>query len=413
MTMSTQKVKADSEPQEPQPRQRFRGSKGKIRSLAVGTIVLLVVGLILVTRAGQEAPRPSNESSTGTPAYSSAESVATRFLQAYGAFNEERAITYLAADTDISGLMEAVGAENVNGTLKELRLLTSFLEAQRYEQMLNSCDRTGSSSSGTAVRCTFDFHLFGSDETGLGPFHGSFFDLTVRDGEIVRASKHWGIKKFSPQVWEPFADWVSATYPRDAAVMYTDGAYDYARLSERSMRLWEQRIRDYVVVERAPTSDEAAPDLTAGRAVDADQKVVELTDRNIRDLTPGVPAPKAPYLIDLSTREMTRLPEAIIRSLGTGRFILSGNPDLAIDARDRCRFLANADGTDKRIITGWTASPSGAWSPDSTRIVAAGDPEPPFPIVVVDAMTGEVSKVADGPATAAIWLNEHTLLVDA
>jgi Tol biopolymer transport system component len=79
---------------------------------------------------------------------------------------------------------------------------------------------------------------------------------------------------------------------------------------------------------------------------------------------------------------------------------------------DRCRFLVDVDGTDTRIISGWTATPSGAWSPDGTRIVLAGDSEPPFPIMVVDAATGEALTVADRPATAAIWLDDHTLLVD-
>jgi hypothetical protein len=46
------------------------------------------------------------------------------------------------------------------------------------------------------------------------------------------------------------------------------------------------------------------------------------------------------------------------------------------------------------------------------RLVLAADPEPPFPIMVVDVVTGEASTVADGPATAAIWLDDHTLLVD-
>jgi hypothetical protein len=79
---------------------------------------------------------------------------------------------------------------------------------------------------------------------------------------------------------------------------------------------------------------------------------------------------------------------------------------------DRCRFLAEVDGTNARLISGWTATPSGAWSPDGTRIVLARYSEPPFPIMVVDAVTGEASKVADGPATAAIWVDEHTLLID-
>jgi WD40-like Beta Propeller Repeat len=98
-------------------------------------------------------------------------------------------------------------------------------------------------------------------------------------------------------------------------------------------------------------------------------------------------------------------------------FVGSGNPpetvpEGAIEHCDRCRFLVDADGTDKRIITGWTATPSGAWSPDSTRIVVARDSEPPFPIIVVGVMTGEASMVADRPASAAIWVDDHTLLID-
>ena len=51
---------------------------------------------------------------------------------------------------------------------------------------------------------------------------------------------------FSPQVWEPFADWVSTTHPDDAAVMYQDATLSSVRLTEKSIRLWEQRTREYV-----------------------------------------------------------------------------------------------------------------------------------------------------------------------
>jgi hypothetical protein len=112
--------------------------------------------------------------------------------------------------------------------------------------MLNSCEETGSSASGTLVRCTFDFHAIRSDEIGRGPYRGSFFDLTVRDGKIVRASKTWETEEFSPQMWEPFATWVSTAHPEDAAVMYQDETYGGARLTEESIRLWERRSREYV-----------------------------------------------------------------------------------------------------------------------------------------------------------------------
>jgi WD40-like Beta Propeller Repeat len=76
-----------------------------------------------------------------------------------------------------------------------------------------------------------------------------------------------------------------------------------------------------------------------------------------------------------------------------------------------CRYVANADGTGRRVIWGWEATPAGTWSPDGTRIVAMeklGEAAPEI-IVVVDVATEEATIVARG--RAAIWLNDRTLLV--
>jgi hypothetical protein len=89
------------------------------------------------------------------------------------------------------------------------------------------------------------FHLIRSDEIGLGPFTGSYFELTVRDGQIVQASTHWATEAFSPQVWDPFATWVSSEYPDDAAVMYEDETQSGAQLTEESIRLWGQHSQSY------------------------------------------------------------------------------------------------------------------------------------------------------------------------
>ena len=172
--------------------------------------------------------------------------VATSFIEAYGAFDAEQAITYLADDADISALITSVGAQGVEGTLEEFRLLVSLLEATGYKQTLTSCEAQGSSASGTSVHCTADYHNFRSDEIGKGPFSGSSFDLTVRDGEIVQARTDFGIEEFSPQMWEPFATWVSKAYPEDAAVMYADETHTGVRLSEESIGLWERHTRGYV-----------------------------------------------------------------------------------------------------------------------------------------------------------------------
>jgi Tol biopolymer transport system component len=75
-----------------------------------------------------------------------------------------------------------------------------------------------------------------------------------------------------------------------------------------------------------------------------------------------------------------------------------------------CRFLANADGTGRRVLDGdcWASSPAGTWSPDGSRIVCSDDVDS---IVLVDVASGRTSRVAEGKS--AIWLDRQTLLIDA
>ena len=224
-------IKVDREPK--------RLNRGRL--IGVAAMVLLLVG---ACQSRDEAPvtTAAPENPVATP-----EEVATSFIEAYGAFDAERAISYLADDADISGMIGSVGAApGVEGTLKEFRLLISHLEGIGYKQMLDPCEEQGSSASGTLLRCTFNFHLLRSDEIGRGPFSGSSFLLTAHEGEIVRASVSFGIQEFSPQMWEPFASWVSETYPEDAEVMYEDDAYSGVRLTEESIRLWERHSKGFV-----------------------------------------------------------------------------------------------------------------------------------------------------------------------
>ena len=76
-----------------------------------------------------------------------------------------------------------------------------------------------------------------------------------------------------------------------------------------------------------------------------------------------------------------------------------------------CRFVANADGTEPRVIPGWISNPAGTWSPDSTRIVCLGSGiSGENRIIVVDVATGDATRVAEG--RGATWFDDHTLLVD-
>jgi dipeptidyl aminopeptidase/acylaminoacyl peptidase len=94
-------------------------------------------------------------------------------------------------------------------------------------------------------------------------------------------------------------------------------------------------------------------------------------------------------------------------------YLGSGNPDSGeVGHCGPCRFVANVDGSGRHVISGWMANPAGTWSPDGTRIVTLDDlgPADPSFINVVDVATGAGLKVAYG--RAAVWLDDHTLLVE-
>ncbi len=239
--MVTKQKPPDPGALERQQKRQVRAARNKrIGAFAVAAAIgLLAIVLFLETRPGEDATAPANQPSTVAPVDAAAQEVAMNFLEAYGAFNATQAITYLADNADITGLT------NGSSGIKGLSLMTSFLEAQGYQQTITSCE-AATVASDTSVTCGFDFHAIRSDEIGRGPYGGSHFALTVRDGEIVRASQNWEIAKFSPQMWEPFARWVSKAYPKDAAVMYQDETLSDFRLTKKSIRLWERHTREYV-----------------------------------------------------------------------------------------------------------------------------------------------------------------------
>jgi len=196
----------------------------RIGALAAAAVAIVLIAAFLIIQSRDEAS-----------ANDQAEGVATSFLEAFGAFDVEQAKTYLADDATIASMTEQ----------DDLRLLVAYLEGTGYKQILNDCEGAGNSDSGS-IHCTFDFHGLRSGEIGRGPFGGSSFDLFVHDGKIVRVKQHWGTEKFSPQMWEPFAGWVSTAHPKDVAVMYTDESHSNVRLTEESVRLWDARTREYV-----------------------------------------------------------------------------------------------------------------------------------------------------------------------
>jgi hypothetical protein len=240
MSTSTQNVHPDPGVLEPQHRRQRRWSRGKkIGAFAGAAVALALIAALLIMQSRDEAPAtdqtPVAAEASQNKVNASAVEVATSFVEAYGAFDVEKAMTYLADDATIAVL----------GVQDDPRLLISWLEATGYQQIVDPCEGVGKSASGN-VRCTFAFHGLRSSEIGRGPFGGSSFDLVVRDGKIVEVSLSWNIEKFSPQVWEPFAEWVTKAHPKDAAVMYVDESQTGVQLTKESIPLWERHTRAYV-----------------------------------------------------------------------------------------------------------------------------------------------------------------------
>lgn len=190
--VTKQKEPAPGALQRQQRRQIRTARNRKIGAIAAAAaIVVAGVVVILGFRGGQTGTTPAGEPETASPAAPAPVEVAQGFVEAFGAFDADRAIAYLPDDVNLD--MDA-------RTVEEFRLELSLLEAMGYEQILvESCRETGTSASGTAVRCPLDWHGIRSDEIGLGPYPGNW-DLTVRDGEIASVSLDWNIDKFPTDV---------------------------------------------------------------------------------------------------------------------------------------------------------------------------------------------------------------------
>jgi hypothetical protein len=232
---------------------RRRDRRRRSQRIAAGVvgIAVFVAAIWIVTSGGSSDPthRPANEPSR-VNSTDAAEDVVRRFLAAYGAFDAEAAMTYVADDADLRWLIDPQVPANERGLSLELALS----EAQRVQLTITWCVAS-QLRSGAGVVCGFDFHAIASDVLGLGPFTGSTFRFTVRDGEIVEAAASPNFKQFASQMRAPFAEWVAATYPRDFHVMYNTGSIPQSpagfrqvrgRITEESMRLWRLHIPEYV-----------------------------------------------------------------------------------------------------------------------------------------------------------------------
>ncbi|MGQ0850031.1 MAG: hypothetical protein ACT4OP_13160 [Actinomycetota bacterium] len=222
-----------TEMQSDQPIKTAQGEEKPRRGPLVGiaAAVALVIGALILLQSRDDAPVADQK--TASPV-----EIATAFVKAYQAYDVDSAASYLAPDANLAGFGE------------DWPLNRKFLDFIGYELIIGSCETVATGDFTTRVRCTYDFHALISKEMGLGPFSGSYFDLSIRDGAIVSVGQRFESMSngFSSQMWEPFAAWVAETYPEDAAIMYADWPNQSLQaLTDESLSLWGQRSWDYAM----------------------------------------------------------------------------------------------------------------------------------------------------------------------
>jgi Tol biopolymer transport system component len=85
---------------------------------------------------------------------------------------------------------------------------------------------------------------------------------------------------------------------------------------------------------------------------------------------------------------------------------------LAVTCRGRLEgiCIADADGTNLRVLVSGPTLFGTEWSPGGTRIAYINSEYDPYKVFVVDVDTGETTFVADGALEG--WLDDHTLIVN-
>ena len=217
-----------------QQRRRLAWAGG---ALAVAASV--AVAVLLVSNLGNDTP------DIGTPARppdASPVDVATDFLDAFAAYDVERAGSYLAEGGTV---LLWTSAPEEGSLVDEVR----WSEAAGVELLTGSCEESPTAPDGATVVCPFAFHALGSAELDRGPFSDNEFRLTIVDGKIVTADTvvTYETNGLSDQMWEPFARWVAETHPDDAAHMYKDWpGQTLQATNQRSADLWAQHVAGYV-----------------------------------------------------------------------------------------------------------------------------------------------------------------------
>jgi hypothetical protein len=213
---------------------RRRGAVAGLVAAAAAVAVAVAVG---TGRGDPDATAPASVSGVDQVA------IAEDFLEATYAFDLGAAEALLSSDVTIGGDAAAIGT----ATVEEWRTGLAWAEITGHSLADYSCTTISTSEAATEVQCVYALHAFGSEELGKGPFEDNALIVTIVGGEITEIQEYWSYMSsgFDTEMWQPFKAWIIAQHPRDAREMY-DAGFTQARTDARSLRLWEQRLAEWV-----------------------------------------------------------------------------------------------------------------------------------------------------------------------
>jgi hypothetical protein len=134
------------------------------------------------------------------------------------------------------------------GSVEVFRGDLAWNVATGFQIMVSDCELVNDEfEAGITLRCGFAFHQLGSDALGMGPYGDNYWNLTVRDGEVVSAASQGPtFDRWVTEMLQPFNRWIKAEHPDDVLVMYTDDSQGDRLLTEEALQVWEQRTQEYV-----------------------------------------------------------------------------------------------------------------------------------------------------------------------
>ena len=216
---------------------------------ALAVAAAVAVAVILANTLGNDSPTSATDLAEQPRVVEPVE-VATGFMEALAAYDRDRVASYLAEGITFVLWTSPPDAGSINEEIQ-------WSEAAGVEILPGSCEAGPSAAEGTPVVCPFDFHALGSAELDRGPYDANEFSFTVLDGKIIQTDNlvAFATNGFSDEMWEPFAAWVSTTYPKDSAQMYKDTQHMLQATDEHAAELWAEHVPGYVKAVQAGTAE--------------------------------------------------------------------------------------------------------------------------------------------------------------